>query len=331
MSTAEPIFDDDVSAEAPEIAVPLAVDVNNLWIHYGRFAAVKGITLKIPQGEVFGFIGPNGAGKSSTIRVMATLQEKFQGSVLIQGRSVRKQPEIVREHIGYVPDFFGVYEDLTAREYLHFFAAAYRLPWSRRAGTVDDVLQLTDLTHKIDSPVDSLSRGMKQRLSLARVLLHDPAVLLLDEPASGLDPRARIEMRELLKALKEMGKTIVISSHILHELAQLCTQIGIIEAGRLVVQGSVAEIYQRLGLLRIVHVQLTNQPEGLLERVRQLPGVKQADESADRWAIHFEEGDLAVEDLHQFLVEHGARIRMFQPEVMDMETAFMKLTEGQTQ
>lgn len=322
----QPVFDDE-----PAEPVTLAVDVKDLWIHYGSFAAVKGISLQIPRGEVFGFIGPNGAGKSSTIRVMATLQSKFRGRVLICGKSVRKDPQAVREEIGYVPDFFGVYEDLTAREYLHFFAAAYQLPLDRRAGTVDDVLQLTDLTHKIDAPVDSLSRGMKQRLSLARVLLHDPAVLLLDEPASGLDPRARIEMRELLKALKEMGKTIVISSHILHELAQLCTQIGIIEAGQLVVQGSVNEIYQRLGLMRIVHVQLTNRPEGLLEKIRALAGVTEAVESADRWAIRFEEAELAVDDLHQFLVENGARLRMFQPEVMDMETAFMKLTEGTTQ
>uniref|UniRef100_A0A7C2JZJ9 ABC transporter ATP-binding protein n=1 Tax=Schlesneria paludicola TaxID=360056 RepID=A0A7C2JZJ9_9PLAN len=309
----------------------LAVRVDNLWIRYGKFVAVKGISLAIPHGEVFGFIGPNGAGKSSTIRVLATLQAQYDGRVLIDGLDVRSDCDAVREKIGYVPDFFGVYEDLTVREYLHFFAAAYRLPWAKRPGTVDDVLQLTDLTHKIDFPVDSLSRGMKQRLSLARVLLHDPAVLLLDEPASGLDPRARIEMRELLKALKEMGKTIVISSHILHELAQLCTQIGIIEAGRIVAQGSVAEIYRHLGLLRIVHVQLANRPEELLEKVRGLPGVTRVDEAADRWSIRCEEDALAVEDLHAFLVEHGARLRMFQPEVMDMETAFMKLTEGQTQ
>jgi ABC-2 type transport system ATP-binding protein len=314
-----------------EDAPPLAVDINNLWIQYGKFVAVKGISLEIPQGEVFGFIGPNGAGKSSTIRVLATLQSAFMGSVSILGHNVRRAPQQVRRHIGYVPDFFGVYEDLTVREYLHFFAAAYELPPVRRATTVDDVLQLTDLTHKIDTPVDALSRGMKQRLSLARVLLHDPAVLLLDEPASGLDPRARIEMRELLKALKEMGKTIVISSHILHELAQLCTQIGIIEAGKIVAQGSVHEIYRRLGLMRIVHAQLVSAPDGLLEQVRGLPGVTQAELSADRWSIRFDEATLAVEDLHQFLVDQGARLRMFQPEVMDMETAFMKLTEGQTQ
>ena len=174
---------------------------------YGKFEAVKGINLDIPKGEVFGFIGPNGAGKSSTIRVLATLQPKFQGMALVGGLDVLSQPQQVRENIGYMPDFFGVYEDLTALEYLHFFAAAYRLPVKKRKGIIDDVLSLTDLTHKAKSPVDGLSRGMKQRLALARVLLHDPDVLLLDEPASGLDPRARIEVRELLKALKAVSYT----------------------------------------------------------------------------------------------------------------------------
>lgn len=308
----------------------LAVDVRDLRVKYGRLEAVKGISLQIPPGEVFGFIGPNGAGKSSTIRVLATLQPKFEGRARIMDLDIRSKPHLVREKIGYVPDFFGVYEDLTAREYLHFFAAAYRLPVSRRKAVVDDVLQLTDLTNKIDSPVDSLSRGMKQRLSLARVLLHDPAVLLLDEPASGLDPRARIEMRELLKALKEMGKTILISSHILHELAQLCTRIGIIEAGRMVTQGSVAEIYRELGVLKIVHVQVANQTPELISSLKALAGITQVEDQADRISIRFEEGSIEVEDIHDFIHNQGVRIRMFQPEVMDMETAFMKLTEGQT-
>jgi ABC-2 type transport system ATP-binding protein len=321
----------DEPADGAEATLPLAVSVNNLWIRYGSFTAVRGISLAIPRGEVFGFIGPNGAGKSSTIRVLATLQSQFDGNCAVDGCDVRTEPERVRERMGYVPDDFGVYEDLTAREYLHFFAAAYRLPNARRAAVVDDVLQLTDLTHTIDTSVEALSRGMKQRLSLARVLLHDPAVLLLDEPASGLDPRARIEMRELLKALQEMGKTIIISSHILHELAQLCSQIGILEAGKIVAQGSVADIYRHLGLLRIVHVQLANQPPGLLETLQRVPGVAKVDEAADRWAIRFEEGALSVEDLHDVFVQAGARLRMFQPEVMDMETAFIKLTEGKTQ
>jgi len=308
----------------------LVVDVRNLWVRYGNLVAVRGINLTIPQGEVFGFIGPNGAGKSSTIKVLATLLRDFVGRVRVNGLDVLTKPQQVRERIGYVPDFFGVYEDLTVEEYLQFFSAAYQIERSRRKSIIGDVLDLTDLRHKLDAPVDGLSRGMKQRLSLARVLLHDPDLLLLDEPASGLDPRARIEMRELLKALKEMGKTILISSHILHELAQLCTRIGIIEAGKLVAEGSVNDIYRQLGLLRIVHVQAADPLEPLAEKLRQVPGVESAEVQLDRLAIRLHEDQTSIEELHGYLVQFGARLRMFQPEAMDMETAFMKLTEGKT-
>ena len=308
----------------------LVVDVESLWVRYGQLAAVRGISLQIPKGEVFGFIGPNGAGKSSTIKVLATLLRDFTGRVKINGIDVLWRPQAVREKIGYVPDFFGVYEDLTVEEYLHFFAAAYRIDRARRKAIIGDVLELTDLVHKLQAPVDALSRGMKQRLSLARVLLHDPDLLLLDEPASGLDPRARIEMRELLKVLKEMGKTILISSHILHELAQLCTRIGIIEAGTMVAQGSVNDIYRHLGLLRIVHVQVVDMNDDLAERIKSVPGVNSVEQQVDRLAIKLHEDQMSIEDLHDHIVGAGARIRMFQPEAMDMETAFMKLTEGKT-
>jgi len=309
---------------------PLAICVRDLRVSYGKFDAVKGISLDIPQGEVFGFIGPNGAGKSSTFRVLATLQPKFRGLALVCGLDVLTQAQKVRDIMGFVPDFFGVYEDLTALEYLHFFAAAYKLPISKRKGTIDDVLMLTDMTHKAHSPVDGLSRGMKQRLALARVLLHDPQVLLLDEPTSGLDPRARIEMRELLKALREMGKTILISSHILSELSQLCTRIGIIELGKMVAQGSVDDIYRQLQLKRIIHVRIENPAPDLLDRVMKIPGVDSVDKQVDRWEIRLHEDQMSVADLHQALVEEKARLTMYQPEAMDMETAFMKLTEGRT-
>ncbi|WP_339728169.1 ABC transporter ATP-binding protein [uncultured Gimesia sp.] len=310
---------------------PPMVEVKNLWVRYGKYEAVKGISFSIPKGEVFGFIGPNGAGKSSTIKVLATLQRDFEcDAVKINGISVNKAPHLIREMIGYMPDFFGVYEDLTAREYLHFFAAAYRINKSRRKVIVDDVLQLTDLTEKIDAPVDSLSRGMKQRLALARVLLHDPDLLLLDEPASGLDPRARIEVRELLVALKEMGKTIIISSHILHELSQLCTSIGIIEAGKFVTQGPLDHIYKRLELSRVVHVQIVGEMNGVCQKIENMNGVKSVSVQADRLAIQLQEDQLAVEDLHAQIAATGAKIRMFQAEAMDMETVFMKLTEGKT-
>src|SRR6185437_4796940 len=198
-----------------EPPVPI-VEIEHLHVFYGKKIAVRDLSLSIPRGEVFGFIGPNGAGKTTTIKVLATLLKPSAGSVRVLGTDVKLSPQKVRRNIGYVPDSFGVYEDLTVTEYLHFFAAAYRIEREKRAGTVGDVLALTDLSNKADSQVDALSRGMKQRLGIARILLHDPQLLLLDEPASGLDPRARIELRELLKELQRMGKTILVSSHILH-------------------------------------------------------------------------------------------------------------------
>ena len=308
------------------------VSVENLHVKYGKTHAVKDLSFQIPKGEIFGFIGPNGAGKTSTFKVLATLlkPEPNSGPVTIAGVDVGTHPHRIRTLIGYAPDFFGVYDDLTVREYLHFFAAAYRLFNDVREATVGDVLALTDLSEKADAQVDSLSRGMKQRLGIARLLLHDPQLLILDEPASGLDPRARIEMRELLKELQSMGKTILISSHILHELAQLCTRIGILEAGEWVTEGSLEEIFQTLELQRIVHVQLANADPNLLARLRQIPAVARVDEAPDRWAIHVNESLTSIEDLHDAIHGLGARIRMFQPQAMDMETVFMKLTDGRT-
>lgn len=306
------------------------VQIRNLTVSYGTLKAVRGISFEIPKGDVFGFIGPNGAGKSTTIKVLATLIRPDAGIVKIDGISVPDNPMTIRRKIGYMPDYFGTYEDLTAAEYLHFFAAAYQLPRADRERTIADVLQLTDLSQKADAAVDSLSRGMKQRLGLARVLLHDPDLLLLDEPASGLDPRARIEVRELLKALKAMGKTIIISSHILHELAQFCTRIGIVEAGQLVAEGSLDEIYSQLGLLQVIHVQVLNLDVPLLVKIRTLRGVEHVERQSDRLAIRMRATETGAEVLLDDMMRLGCRIRMFQPEAMDMETAFMKLTEGKT-
>jgi ABC-2 type transport system ATP-binding protein len=304
------------------------VDIKHLTVSYGRQLAVRDLSLTIPRGEVFGFIGPNGAGKTTTIKVLATLLKPSFGQVRVQGIDVVSWPEQVRRQIGYVPDFFGVYEDLTVTEYLHFFAAAYRIERAKRPGILGDVLALTDLTGKADAPVDALSRGMKQRLGIARILLHDPNLLLLDEPASGLDPRARIELRELLKELRRMGKTILISSHILHELSQFCTRIGIIEGGQMVAEGSLDDIYRKLDLKRTVHVQVSNLTPSLLTSIRTIRGIASVEENPDRLAIQVREDELGMEDLVDALRGVGARIRMFQPEAMDMETAFMKLTEG---
>ena len=318
-----------METEPPILAPPIpVVDIRGLCVSYGRQVAVRNLSLTIHAGEVFGFIGPNGAGKTTTIKVLATLLKPTVGLVHVLGASVAHSAQKVRRNIGYVPDSFGVYEDLTVAEYLHFFSAAYRIEREKRAGTVKDVLALTDLSDKAQSQVDALSRGMKQRLSIARVLLHDPKLLLLDEPASGLDPRARIELRELLKELQRMGKTILVSSHILHELSQLCTRIGIIEAGQLVAEGSLADIYRKLDLKRTVHVQISNVTPPLIEALQRVQGITSVEELPDRVAIRVREDELAMEDLLGTLHALGARVRMFQPEAMDMETAFMKLTEG---
>lgn len=309
---------------------PPLVSVENLHVSYGRTHAVRDLSLSIQRGEVYGFIGPNGAGKTSTIKVLATLLKPTRGRALVAGLDVAREPHAVRRKIGYMPDFFGVYDDLTASEYLHFFAAAYKIPSAKRRVLIGDVLALTDLTEKHDAPVDGLSRGMKQRLGLARVLLHDPDLLLLDEPASGLDPRARIEMRELLKELQTMGKTIIVSSHILHELAQFCSHIGIVERGQMVANGSLADIYRALSLRRTVHVQLANQTPELAAKIRTLPHVAGVDEQPDRLAVQLREDEMSAEDLLDAIHALGGRIRMFQPDAMDMETAFMKLTEGKT-
>src|SRR6266704_5123483 len=217
----------------------------NLTKRYGSLVALSNLNLEIAEGDCFGFIGPNGAGKSTTIKILATLLQPTWGEARVCDYVVGYQSRMIRPLLGYVPDYFGAYEDMVVQECLEFFAAAYNINGPQRTKVVNDVLELTDLAYKRDTMVDSLSRGMKQRLSIARVLLHDPKVLLLDEPAGNLDPRARIEMRELLKELRRMGKTIVISSHILHELAELCTTVGIIELGELLFKGSLEEIVRR--------------------------------------------------------------------------------------
>lgn len=307
------------------------VQVERLWVAYGSFVAVGGISFEIPKGEVFGFIGPNGAGKTSTMKAMTTLLKPRAGRILIGGVDVAASPQKARPLFGYMPDEFGVYDDLTVAEYLGFFAAAYGLEWKRRERIVADVLELTDLAGKRDAQVNALSRGMKQRLGLARVLVHDPELLVLDEPASGLDPRARIEMRELLKELRRMGKTIVISSHILPELAELCDRIGIIEQGKLVAEGPVAEIFKRLGAKRAIHVQLKEADDALLSKLKLLPGVASLKQDVDRLVFEVDEELMPSEELNARLHELGAKVRMLQPQAMDMESAFLRLTEGKLQ
>jgi len=323
------------------------IETINLTKRYGNFVALNGLNLVINEGDCFGFIGPNGAGKTTTIKILATLLKPSSGQASIDGLTVGYQNRLIRPMIGYVPDFMGAYDDMVVAEYLEFFAACYNIHGPKRTKIVGDVLELTDLTYKASSDVNSLSRGMQQRLSVARVLLHDPKVLLMDEPASGLDPRARIEMRELLKELKRMGKTILISSHILHELAELCNSVGIIERGDLLYQGTVDDALRRAGMGKGVLVGVAERVEEAAKLLKEVPGIRSialAEQGAGNGVaasiatsgrvlrLVLEEGALAgVSDIPNRLVNGGFRITHFAEEPVSLETAFMKLTKGLVQ
>ena len=244
---------------------------------YGPFLALDNLNLSLEPGIVFGFIGPNGAGKTTSMRILATLLTPSSGEAWVGGYSVTRQPKQVRQILGYMPDNFGVYDNMKVWEYLDFFAAAYGLPRGRRLGLIDDLLALVDLSEKRDGYVDALSRGMKQRLCLARTLVHDPQLLILDEPASGLDPRARVELRALLRQLGALGKTVIVSSHILTEMADICDHVGIIERGRLLAAGPIADLLRQVQTSRTVLVRLLADErladEEIAERARTVPGV----------------------------------------------------------
>lgn len=306
----------------------MIIQTINLTKRYGKLVALSGLNLNIEQGECFGYIGPNGAGKTTTIRILATLLQPTWGEARVCGFTVGYESRLIRPLIGYVPDFFGAYEDMVVQEYLEFFAAAYNIHGDHRKRVVGDVLELTDLGYKRDSLVDSLSRGMKQRLSIARVLLHDPKVLFLDEPASGLDPRARIEIRELLKELHRMGKTIVISSHILHELAELCTTIGIIERGELLFKGSLAEIVRRTAAGTRIEIRVAahqTQAANVLERLEPVESVTSED---SRLIVLLKGETHDFSFLARALLEAKIPLREIKEEEVDLETAFMRLTKG---
>ncbi|MBX3364340.1 MAG: ABC transporter ATP-binding protein [Phycisphaeraceae bacterium] len=317
------------------------IQTTNLTKKYGDLVALNNLNLTIEQGDCFGFIGPNGAGKTTTIKILATLLKPSSGQAQIDGLTIGYQNRKIRPLIGYVPDFMGAYEDMVVTEYLEFFAATYGIHGSARRKVVGEVLELTDLTYKATAEVNSLSRGMQQRLSIARVLLHDPKVLLMDEPASGLDPRARIEIRELLKELKRMGKTILISSHILPELAELCNVVGIIERGQLLFSGTVADAVRRAKLGRVLHVAVEQRTPDAAAVLAKVPGVQKiqiAEETLGsgmgRAVMHvaYEEGaGRAVSDIPNVLVNHGFRITKFDEEPVNLETAFMRLTKGLVQ
>ncbi len=306
----------------------MIIQTINLTKKYGTLVALDNLQLEIEDGECFGYIGPNGAGKTTTIKILATLLQPTWGEARVCGHVVGYESRKIRPLIGYVPDFFGAYEDMVVQEYLEFFASAYNISGQQRRRVVGDVLELTDLTSKRSALVDSLSRGMQQRLSVARVLLHDPRVLLMDEPASGLDPRARIEIRELLKELRNMGKTIIISSHILHELAELCTTVGIIEEGKLLFHGAIADIIRRVRLATRVSIKVAEQQDLaalLLQRVR---GVRKVEHTNSSVTVEMDSDTHDFSRLAKALLDNNFKIREIKEEEVNLETAFMRLTKG---
>ena len=304
------------------------IKTQNLSKDYGDLTAVSNLNLTIEQGDIFGFIGPNGAGKTTTMRILVTLLEPTGGTAFINGLDVRKQGKKVRRLVGYMPDFMGVYDDLKVFEYLEFFAAAFSIERRKRKGIVEGVLELTDLQSKQSATVDSLSRGMQQRLGLARVLIHDPKVLILDEPASGLDPRARIEIRELLRELKQMGKTIMISSHILSELEQICDHVGIIEHGRMVFSGTLDEIRPHLGIQSKVRVQVAANQDKAVELLSALPQIREVKIVDDYISVTFNERKKNDGLIARTLVKANLDLVFLQPEQLKLDDAFLQLTKG---
>ncbi len=295
---------------------------------YSDLTAVDRLNLTIPKGEMFGFIGPNGAGKSTTIRFLATLVRASEGEGYVNGHRVSKEPLEVRRCIGYMPDNFGVYDGMKVWEFLDFFAVAYRIPRRRRRQVIGDVLDLLDLSGKRDALVNNLSRGMKQRLCLAKTLVHDPPVLILDEPASGLDPRARLEVKALLKELRAMGKTILISSHVLSELADCCTSIGIIERGRLLLSGPIGEVYRQIRRTRKVEIRVLEKPEVALTVLRSTPAAQNVEGNGERITVELAGDDAEVAALLDRLLAEGVRLVSFADKEPTLEDVFMMVTKG---
>lgn len=304
------------------------LEIKDLVKQYGDFTAVDHLDLTVAEGEVFGFVGPNGAGKTTTMRIMAGLLGATSGSVHIDGIDVIHNPLLLREKIGYMPDFFGVYDNLKVSEYMDFYAGAYQIPYREREAIINPLLDLVNLADKKDEYVDVLSRGMKQRLCLARSLVHDPKLLILDEPASGLDPRARVEMKEALKQLQTLGKTILISSHILPELAQMCTQVGIMDSGKLLVQGSVNDIMARLSQKRVVSVKTTGDLGKIVYVLQENPLVRSIVQHQGDLEFDFEGTDEDLAEILRGLVMKGIPITQFKEKEGDLEDVFMEVTGG---
>ncbi|MYD09939.1 MAG: ABC transporter ATP-binding protein [Chloroflexi bacterium] len=311
------------------------IKTDDLHKSFGNFEALRGISLEVPAGSIYGFVGPNGAGKTTTMRILTTLTRPSQGQAWVAGHSVLDDRRAVRRAIGYMPDEFGVYEDLRVWEYLDFFAACYDIPEGDRKALVADLLELVDLRHRREDMVDKLSRGMKQRLSLARTLAHDPQVLILDEPASGLDPRARVEIRELLGELANMGKTIFFSSHILADVEDVCSHIGIVEAGELIIQGSIDELKLQLMAQREIVITVMNHDhaEAVTSLVSEIRHVEAAEiitpkNGRARVRVDFAGNDEELGALSRRLFESEITLLGFNEEEKDLEHMFMRVTRG---
>lgn len=306
------------------------IEISNLTKKYGQFKALDELTLSLDEGTVFGFVGANGAGKSTTFLILATLLQPTSGTVTINGVDVTKKPEEIRKLIGYMPDFFGIYDQLKAHEYLDFYGASYGIPVEKRNQLITELLELVNLTDKREAYVDSLSRGMKQRLCLARSLIHDPKVLILDEPASGLDPRARVEMRDILRSLKSLGKTILISSHILPELAEMCDEIGVIDNGKLIAHGSVSEIQAKLLGDKTITTRISGDSGAAVAFFEESPFVSAISHEIHEGVLSFTfKGDDAQQfQLLREAVLSGIHIVSFMENSVDLEDVFMEITKG---
>lgn len=304
------------------------IELSNFGKDYGDFTAVECLNLDIAEGEVFGFIGPNGAGKSTTIRFLTTLLKPTRGGGSVNGFSVLDQPMEVRKSVGYMPDNFGVYDGMRVWEFLDFFAVAYQIPRQERQRIINEVLELVDLTYKRDDFVNGLSRGMKQRLCLAKTLVHDPPVLILDEPASGLDPRARVLVKALLKELRQMGKTILISSHILTELADICTSIGIIERGQLLMHGPIEEVYRQIRSHRNLDIRVNSEVDKAASILRSEPGLREVQVDQNRLLAELDIDDAGLAQLLRKMLDQGVEVRSFNDKDPTLEDVFMTVTKG---
>jgi len=308
------------------------IETRNLTKRYGNLIAANDITLTLNDGDVFGFIGPNGSGKTTTMRMIATLLSPDHGEAYVCGKSIYTDQEEIRRLVGFMPDFFGVYDDMTVIEYLEFFAASYRIHGPERRRVCEEKLELVDMAFKRDAMVNELSRGQTQRIGLARTLLHEPQVLLLDEPASGLDPRARIEIRNLLKRLGEMKKTVIVSSHILPELADVCTRVGMIEKGHLIVDGNVAEVMRKARQRILLNIRVredTEKAAALLEQSELVETVNVG--KGDVIEVTLNPGVEDYSDLPLMVIQGGFRMTLFREEELNLETAFLQLTKGLVQ